>query len=145
MKIFAFCFSCVFLYILPLSAQNAASKATNTILQLMKAQETAWNKGDLEGFMEAYWRSDSLKFIGKNGITYGWQATLDNYRKSYANPAQMGQLRFDILHTELSGKQAFVIGRWHLQREAYPSLQGYFTLFWKKIKGQWRIVADHSS
>ncbi len=119
--------------------------ATHAIRNVMLAQETAWNKGDLEGFMEGYLQSDSLCFIGSKGLTYGWDATLANYKQGYPNRAAMGILTFTLIRVEkLSGKSAFVIGKWHLKRDA-GDLSGHFTLLWKKIKGKWLIVADHSS
>lgn len=111
----------------------------------MAAQEEAWNRGDLEGFMAAYWKSDSLQFIGSRGLSYGWNTTLSNYKKSYPNQAAMGRLKFTIVSVEvLSRKSAWVIGRWELKR-AVGDLSGYYTLLWKKIGGVWVIVADHSS
>ncbi|MBL7807616.1 MAG: nuclear transport factor 2 family protein [Saprospiraceae bacterium] len=111
----------------------------------MAKQELAWNRFDLEGFMEGYWHSDSLRFIGSKGLTFGWQNTLDNYKRSYPNPDAMGTLKFTILSVELlSGKSAFVIGKWQLTRKQ-DLLSGHYTLLWRKIKGKWVIVADHSS
>lgn len=110
----------------------------------MKAQELAWNKGDINGFMEYYWKSDSLKFIGSKGITYGWQKTYDNYIKGYPTKELMGILTFTIKEmTQLSKTSIYVIGQWQLSKEK-PS-GGYFTLLWKKINGLWVIVADHTS
>jgi len=123
-------------------AQNKAEKA---ILTVMHAQEIAWNNGDLTGFMEGYWHSDSLTFIGSRGLTRGWQTTLDNYKKSYPDVAAMGKLTFTILKVEqLDRKNAFVIGKWHLKR-VKDELSGHYTLLWKKVDGKWVIVADHSS
>lgn len=123
-------------------AQNKAEKA---ILTVMQAQEIAWNKGDLTAFMEGYWHSDSLTFIGSRGLTCGWQTTLDNYKKSYPDVAAMGKLTFTILKVEqLDRKNAFVIGKWHLKR-VKDELSGHYTLLWKKVGGKWVIVADHSS
>lgn len=111
----------------------------------MQTQEDAWNRGDLEAFMDAYWHSDSLQFIGSRGLTYGWQQTLDNYKKGYPDRDAMGALKFTVLSIQqLSPKSAFVIGKWHLARKA-GDLSGHYTLLWKKIKGKWVIVADHSS
>ena len=124
------------------TAQNAAGRS---IRDIMAAQELAWNRGDLEAFMEGYWRSDSLRFIGSSGLTYGWQQTLDNYKKGYPDTDAMGQLKFTILSVEqLSKRSAYVIGKWQLARKA-GDLSGHYTLLWKKIKGKWVIVADHSS
>ena len=122
-----------------------AQKADKAIRQVMAEQETAWNKGDLPGFMAGYWHSDSLRFIGSRGLTYGWEQTLANYQKGYPDKEAMGQLSFTILSIEqLSKKSAFVVGKWHLQRTK-DELSGHYTLLWKKIKGKWVIVADHSS
>lgn len=129
--------------LLPAQALRAADEAA--IRAVMAAQEAAWNRGDLEAFMHGYWEDEGLKFIGKTGVTYGWQATLDRYRKGYPDRAAMGTLHFDLLHLErISSKSALVVGKWTLQRaEDQPG--GHFSLLWKKIKGQWVIVADHSS
>jgi ketosteroid isomerase-like protein len=111
----------------------------------MKKQEDAWNRGDLEGFMQGYWKSDSLRFIGKRGITYGWQQTLDNYKKGYPNTEAMGTLQFTNLSLELTGdSSAYVIGQWQLFRTA-DTLSGHYSLLWKMKNNQWLIVADHSS
>lgn len=110
----------------------------------MKAQELAWNHADITGFMKHYWKSDSLKFIGSKGITYGWQKTFDNYVKGYPTKEAMGILKFTIKEiTQLSQTSIYVIGQWNLEK-VKPS-GGYFTLLWKKIKGQWVIVSDHTS
>ncbi|GAB4251729.1 MAG: hypothetical protein Kow0079_05930 [Vicingaceae bacterium] len=77
----------------------------------MHQQEVAWNNGNIEGFMKGYWESDSLKFVGKNGIKYGWQNTLENYKKSYPDKATMGILKFDVIQLEVYGKSAFVLGK----------------------------------
>lgn len=123
----------------------AQNKDERAIRSIMAAQELAWNRGDLEAFMSGYWNSDSLRFIGSRGLTYGWRQTLENYKKGYPDPDAMGQLKFTIISVELlSGKSAFVIGQWRLARKA-GDLSGHYTLLWKKIKGTWVIVADHSS
>ncbi|MDX1912781.1 MAG: DUF4440 domain-containing protein [Saprospiraceae bacterium] len=125
-----------------LRGQSADHRA---IRKIMAEQERAWNQGDLSAFMAGYWHSDSLRFIGSRGLTYGWQQTLDNYKKSYPDRATMGTLKFTVLSVEkLSRRSAFVIGKWHLTREK-GDLSGHFTLLWRKMAGKWRIVADHSS
>jgi ketosteroid isomerase-like protein len=130
---------------LPVSAQALRPQDDAAIRAVMQAQQDSWNKADLNGFMEGYWRSSDLKFVGKTGVTYGWQATLERYQKGYPDAAAMGKLSFDILHLEkISPKAALMVGKWHLQREA-DAPQGYFSLVWRKLKGQWVIVADHSS
>lgn len=111
----------------------------------MAAQTQAWNAGDLRGFMQGYWQSDALLFVGKNGPQYGWAKTLANYQKSYPGEAAMGQLVFDIKEIRLiNARHAFVLGAWKLLREK-DTPKGYFTLLFKKIKHRWVIVADHSS
>ncbi len=113
-KILVFLFFYCFLS--QVSSQNAAERS---ILDIMAAQELAWNCGDLEAFMEGYWRSDSLRFIGFSGLTYGWQQTLDNYKKGYPDKDAMGQLKFTILSVEqLSKRSAYVIGKWHRKKNS---------------------------
>lgn len=115
------------------------------IRALLAKQTDAWNRGDVEGFMEGYWKNDSLMFIGKSGITYGWQQTLDNYKKGYPDKTAMGQLTFTLLEMKpLSKKYFSVVGKWHLKR-TIGDLSGHYTLLLKKINGEWVIVKDHSS
>ena len=124
---------------------SAQSKEEQTIRTLIEEQRLAWNTGDKEKFMQTYWQSDSLMFIGKSGITYGWQKTLDNYKKGYPDTAAMGKLDFDLLEVKrLSVMYFFVAGKWHLTR-SIGDVGGHFTLLFKKIKKKWVIVADHSS
>lgn len=132
------------LFFLSISPLTLPAQST-TIRRIMAAQEVAWNRGDLAAFMDGYWQSDSLRFIGSRGLTYGWQTTLDNYRKSYPDRETMGTLKFTILSVEkLSRRSAYVIGKWQLTRSK-GDLSGHYTLLWKKINGKWVIVADHSS
>ena len=115
------------------------------IRNILERQTRDWNQGDLRSFMQGYWKNDSLKFIGKSGLTYGWQQTLDNYRKNYPDTATMGKLSFNIKEIKrLSVMYFFVIGKWNLKR-TIGDLSGHYTLLFKKIKNQWVIVADHSS
>lgn len=134
------------MFLLPVTLLAQRNRAEeNAIRQVMNTQQEAWNRADIETFMEGYWKSDSLKFIGRNGITYGWQTTLDNYKKSYPTPDAMGKLTFTILTLDiLSETSAFMIGRWHLKR-ATDEPGGHFTLLWRKINGKWVIIADHTS
>lgn len=116
------------------------------IQKVLSTQTAAWNRGDVAGFMQGYWHSDSLVFIGKKGLTYGWQPTLDNYRRSYPDAAAMGQLTFSNLHIQpLSSTAAHVIGKWHLARPNLGDLEGHFLLVMRCLNGHWVIVADHSS
>ncbi len=128
---------------LALSAQSGSDE--RAIRTLLGQQTDSWNKGDIEGFMQTYWKSDSLMFIGKNGVVRGWQQTLVNYRKSYPDASAMGQLSFDIIKVELLGADRhFVVGKWMLKRAA-GDLSGHFTLVLRKFRGSWKIIADHSS
>ncbi|TYZ06352.1 nuclear transport factor 2 family protein [Hymenobacter lutimineralis] len=127
-------------------ATTRPTAARQDILQVLSTQTAAWNRGDVAGFMQGYWQSDSLVFIGKSGLTYGWQPTLDNYRRSYPSAEAMGQLTFSNLRVQpLSPAAAHVLGRWHLARPAAGDLSGHFLLVLRKLNGRWVIVADHSS
>ena len=111
----------------------------------MQDQTLAWNRGDLEAFMEPYWQSVSLVFVGKGGPTYGWDQTLQNYKRSYPSPEAMGKLTFTLLRTsQIAPEALLVIGKWHLSRNM-GNLEGHFSLVFRKIGGKWKIIADHSS
>lgn len=126
----------------PLRAQDPE---VQRIQALMDVQVNAWNQGNIGGFMETYWKSDSLLFIGKKGVTYGWQATLDNYKKSYPGKEGMGTLSFNLLEfKKISPDAYFVVGKWALKR-TIGDLSGHFSILLRKINGEWKIVADHSS
>jgi ketosteroid isomerase-like protein len=123
----------------------AQSKDEIDIRKILDDQAKAWNRGDIEEFMQGYWKNDSLLFIGKSGINRGWQRTLNNYKKSYPDTTVMGKLAFDIiLVKKLSPEYYYVVGKWMLTR-SIGDLNGYYNLLLKKINGQWVIVADHSS
>ena len=135
------------LLVLPSAAQTAAQKTEIEIeiLAVMTRQSAAWNRCDVEGFMQGYWRSAELKFVSGDRVTRGWQQTLDNYKRSYPDKAAMGTLTFsDLEITVLSKDAAFVVGSWSLQREK-DRPHGKFTLLFRKFKAGWRITADHSS
>ena len=130
------------LTLLTLSAQNKDEQAIRNIL---RNQTQNWNKGNIEAFMQGYWQSDSLLFVGKNGPKYGFQTTLENYKKSYPDTATMGKLNFEVLKVEqLSPNRYFVLGKWMLKR-SIGDVSGFYTLLFKKINNQWVIVVDHSS
>lgn len=115
------------------------------ILKVLSTQQTAWNNGDIDSFMQGYWKSDSLLFVGSTAPVHGWQATIDRYKKRYPDKAAMGTLTFTILKVDvLDATNAFVLGAWHLAREK-DAPGGYFTLWFKKIDGEWKIVCDHTS
>ena len=133
------------LWLLCTAATTYAQTDKEQILQVLDMQMKAWNSGSIEQYMTGYWHSDSLVFVGKSGPTYGYDATLQRYKQSYNNTDKMGQLHFDILQVrQLSAEYYYVLGKWALARNA-GDVSGSFTLLFRKIEGQWRIVADHSS
>jgi len=115
------------------------------IENLLTRQVEAWNEGNLEKFMKTYWNSEKLVFVGSRGPTYGWQATLDNYKRGYPDKATMGKLKFTILDiSKIDKKTVLVIGKFELTREI-GNLNGHFTLVIQKIKHELLIISDHSS
>ena len=136
----------LFATILTLSSCSTSTEEQDKkeILAIMDAQQIAWSKHDLEGFMKGYWKSDSLKFYGSNGITYGWDKTLANYKKGYPTPDHSGTLKFKINDiTKIETASYYVMGAYHLTRKVGDA-NGVFMIIFKKIKGQWKIVADTS-
>jgi uncharacterized protein (TIGR02246 family) len=126
-------------------SQKSDTRADETLIRdLLQQQETAWNEGNLEEFMEGYWKSDSLMFLGTN-ITRGWTGTLERYHKTYPDREAMGTLKFTFYEFRfISDDACMVTGRYHLKRTAdEPS--GMFTLLLRKINGNWAIVYDHTS
>jgi ketosteroid isomerase-like protein len=115
------------------------------VRKLLSTQSQAWNKGNIDEFMKEYWESDSLMFIGKSGITYGYKNTLNNYKKNYSNADLMGKLAFTLISVKrLSPEYYYVVGKWQLARKA-GDVSGYFNLLFRKMNGKWVIIADHSS
>jgi len=135
----------IVIMLLVVSGLNAQSKTEKKIINLLHQQDESWNRGDIEGFMTTYWSNDSLMFIGKSGVTYGWKNTMNNYKKGYPSTEAMGKLNFNLIQIKkLSRKYYHVTGKWHLTRTS-GDLQGHFTLLLKKMKGRWLIISDHSS
>ena len=121
------------------------SKDERQILSVLSKQTAAWNQGDFDQFMVGYLHTDSLMFIGKSGITYGYAATLSNSKKSNSGADKMGKLSFEILHLKKLGRKHYlVVGKWSLKRTA-GDVGGYYTLTFEKQNNGWVIVADHSS
>ena len=115
------------------------------ISSMLAAQVTEWNRGNIAGYMKGYWEHDSLVFIGKNGPTYGYQQTLDRYKKSYPGREAMGTLTSTVVSMKpLGDKHYFVIGKWHLKRKV-GDLSGSYTLLLEQKNGEWVIITDHSS
>lgn len=131
--------------LLSLTAGFCIAQDKNAILKVLEDQRQAWNRGDIDAYMLGYWKSDSLVFVGSTAPVYGWQSTLDRYKKHYPDKNVMGELTFNILQVKvLDANNAFVMGGWHLKREK-DDPGGYFTLWFRKIKGVWKIVCDHTS
>jgi uncharacterized protein (TIGR02246 family) len=127
---------------LPVFAQSNDEKEVRRVLA---TQNAAWNRGDLEAFMVGYWENDSLMFIGSSGVVYGYKNTLERYKKNYADTAAMGKLFFDLKEVKrLSAEYYHVTGKWHLKR-SMGDAGGHFTLLFRKLKGKWVIISDHSS
>jgi ketosteroid isomerase-like protein len=126
-------------------AQPMPPKDDAAIRQVMADQAAAWNKGSIDAFMKGYWKNDSLIFIGKSGISYGYLQALANYKKNYSSADQMGTLFFTLLKIKkLSPDYSFVIGKWLLKRKV-GDIGGVYTLLFRKIGGRWVIVVDHTS
>ncbi len=115
------------------------------ILYVLEQQAEAWNRGDLEGFMQGYWHSSDLVFTSGGRVQRGWQTTLDRYRATYGNsPSTMGRLAFYDVEIHPMGDSAWVLGRWTLDRE-HEEVGGVFTLVFQVVRGRWVIVHDHTS
>ncbi|MDY7396480.1 nuclear transport factor 2 family protein [Aureibaculum sp. 2210JD6-5] len=136
-----------------LFAACTSQKATTVNYQTAKQEITAmmlqqakdWSNGDLEAFMQGYIKSDSLKFVGSSGLTYGWQQTLDNYKKGYPTKDHTGTLTFKLRDFDQLANDVFlVIGEFHLKRKVGDA-NGMFSIILKRINGEWKIIADHSS
>jgi ketosteroid isomerase-like protein len=124
---------------------QAQTKHDAAIRKVLATQNAAWNRGDIENFMQGYWENDSLMFIGKSGVTYGWQNTLNNYKRGYPDTAAMGKLVFNIISVQRLSKEYYtVVGQWQLKR-SIGDVGGHYTLLFRRIKGKWVIVQDHSS
>ena len=123
----------------------AAPDESAAIRAVIDSQAAAWNRGDIDAFMEHYWKSDDLTFSSDGKTTRGWQATLDRYRRRYPTREAMGHVTLsDFEITPLGDSAAFVLGQWKLDRASEP-ISGNFTLVVRKIDGRWVIVHDHTS
>ena len=128
-------FTVLFIAVTVVSTAGAQSADETAIRGILDRQTKSWNKGNLVEFMSGYWNNDSLTFVGKSGVTYGYANTLNNYRKNYDSPAKMGQLKFDIVQVKkLDSSYYFVIGKWFLTRDA-GNVGGHYTLIFRKING----------
>ena len=126
-------------------SQSKEEKDKAAILAVMNTQEEAWSNGNIESFMEGYWKSDNLKFYGQNGVTSGWDNTLANYKRNYPSKEHTGKLSFTVnAISKIDKKSYYVMGEYHLKRSV-DNADGYFMIIFKKIKGQWKIIADTST
>jgi beta-aspartyl-peptidase (threonine type) len=123
-----------------------ADTAMKAIQKVLDHQAAAWNKGDLEGFMAGYWKSDELTFFSGKDVTKGWNATLERYKKRYQSERkEMGKLTFSDLKIEVLGPESAVVrGRFKLVTSK-ETPQGLFTLLFKKTADGWKIAHDHTS
>jgi ketosteroid isomerase-like protein len=115
------------------------------IYRVLEAQQSAWNRGDIDAFMNGYARSDSTTFVSEDKVIRSWQTVRDRFKKKYSDRAKMGTLTFSVLQsTLLSRNSAVVLGNWKLKRAA-DRPHGCFTLIFRLTKDGWRIVHDHTS
>lgn len=142
-RFFTLLFLCA---VLTATAQDKLSDTDrDEIHRVLQQQEEAWNRADIPAFMEGYWMSDQLAFVGSGGVVSGWEATRDRYLKNYPDAAAMGTLRFEIIRMQQVGPGvAQVLGKFILERSD-ETLSGFFTLVWKKFDTGWLIVSDHTS
>jgi uncharacterized protein (TIGR02246 family) len=129
------------------SRQSAFSETSTTsaIRAVLTAQQSAWNRGDVETFMKGYWNSPDLTFAGSSGVTRGWETVMERYRRNYPDVAAMGHLDFSQVEIHVLGNDAaLVLGRWHLKR-ANDEPGGFFTLVFQRFPEGWRIIHDHTS
>lgn len=132
----------------PAEAQSRAAEVAashDAIRAVLTDQEQAWNRGDIEGFMQGYAQTDSLRFASGGTVRYGWRRTLEGYQRRYPDAAAMGTLTFDSVDVQMLGAEhALVFGRWQLQR-ADDAPGGLFSLVFRNRPEGWRIVHDHTS
>ena len=137
----------IFVAILTLISLSVFSqtKDETEVRNVLAKQNAAWNRGDVDAFMVGYWENDSLMFIGKSGVTYGYKNTLANYKRNYPDTTAMGKLTFTLIQVKpLSPDYFHVIGKYYLTR-TIGDVSGHFTLIFRKINGKWVIISDHSS
>jgi ketosteroid isomerase-like protein len=127
------------------AAPTQTQNATAQIRSVLRAQQDAWNRGDIDGFMNGYARSASTVFVAQDTIRRGWETVRERYKEKYSDRAKMGALTFsDLEITLFSTDAAVVLGRWSLKR-ANDQPHGRFTLIFKRLPEGWRIVHDHTS
>lgn len=114
------------------------------IKDILNQQQKHWSNNNLEGFMQGYWKSDSLHFYSGAQLKSGWQTTLDSYRKGYPDKSYSGTLKFEIAKiAPINNDAYYVMGEYHLTREV-GNANGTFMIIFKRIDGEWKIIADSS-
>ncbi len=117
----------------------------DAITAVLNDQQAAWNRGDVDAFLQGYWRSPELTFSGTSGVTRGWDGVLARYKNNYPDRGAMGQLDFSELEFRFLGPDAaLVLGRWHLNRKK-DEVGGVFSLVWQRFPDGWKIIHDHTS
>lgn len=143
MKIVAVLFVGLFAFSSCVNQQEVDDK--QQILELLFQQASDWNTGDIDAYMEGYWKSEKLRFASGDRLTYGWENTLRNYKKAYPSKLEMGELVFsDIVVEQINENTAIVFGRWQLTRKT-DTPHGLFTLHFKFFSEGWKIISDHTS
>ena len=129
----------------PVAAQFEKTRSSAEIRALLDAQGAAWNRGDIDGYMAGYWKSEKMTFSGASGVSRGWQSLRDRYHHKYPDRATMGTLVFSNVEiTELASDAALVLGLWQLERARGP-VGGVFSVVLRKFPEGWRIIHDHTS
>jgi beta-aspartyl-peptidase (threonine type) len=129
----------------PASASDQDAAVRTAVESVIREQETAWNAGDIDAFVDYYWRDDNLTFSSGGKTTRGWTATRDRYRERYPTREKMGRVKFSNLEfTPLGDAAAMVLGEWNLDRDEEP-IGGNFTLVFRKVDDRWLIIHDHTS
>jgi len=127
------------------SCNSTKEEVLADIKTVLHQQAKDWSNASIEAFMEGYDKTNNLLFVGKSGITKGWQQTLDRYKESYPSKNHTGKLTFDILEIQPINAEAYLlVGEFHLVRNVGKA-DGIFTLVFKKINGQWKVISDHTS
>jgi ketosteroid isomerase-like protein len=129
------------------STSKAADDAATAIPAVLRAQVDAWNRGDLKGFMDGYWKSPDLIFATGKDETRGWELVMERYHARYqSGDSEMGKLAFawiDGVHV-LSPELAYIDGEYRLTMSAGKESHGVFTLIFRKFPEGWRIVHDRT-
>ena len=120
-------------------------KDVSAVRAVLESQAAAWNRGDIEGYMEGYAKEDATEFVSGDNIMRGWQSVLERYKARYDTRAKMGTLAFSELEIKPLGEYYIMAsGRWQLTRDA-DTPHGRFTLIFRRTTAGWRIVHDHTS